>query len=126
MQRLTCLAKIVPSYSCVIGAVDAMQTGIGGVLFAKGKHPIMWCATFLDDIQQCIMTTENAGGDLTNSDLEHAGVLAQADVANNLYSLCDHTLSTLNNNIGAVSRNQKGALTSDCAGTYLCCLTNLH
>ena len=88
-----------------------MQAGIGGVLFAEGKHPIMWCMTFLDDIQQCMVTIENTAGDITNSDLEQAGVLAQADVTNNLYDLHDHTLTTLNDNIAAVSQNQKGAVT---------------
>ena len=96
------------------------------MLFAEGKHEIMWCTTFLDDIQQHIMTTENPGGNLTNSDLEQAGVLAQADIVNNLYDLHDCTLSILNDNIAAVSHNHKEALTSNHAGAYLCCLTSLH
>ena len=119
-QRLTHLTKIVPDYPCVISAVDAAQTGMGGVLFTEGKHPIMWHTTFPDDIQQCMVTTENTAGDLTNSDLEQVGVIAQADVANNLYDLHDQMLSTLNDNTAAVSHNQKVALTSDCAGAYLC------
>ena len=116
----------MPDYPSVIGAVDAAQVGMGGVLFAEGKHPIMLRMTFPDDIQQCMVTIENTAGDITNSDLEQAGVLAQANVANNLYDLCDGTLATLNNNIAAISRNQKGALTSDRAGAYLCRLTSLH
>ena len=99
---------------------------MGGVLFANEKHPIMWCATFLEDIQQCIVTTNNPGGDLTNSNLEQVGVLAQANIANNLFDLCDHTFSTLKDNIAAISHNHKGALTSNCAGAYLCHLTSLH
>ena len=86
----------------------------------------MWHATFPDDIQQCMVTTENMAGDLTNSSLEQAGVLAQANIPNNLYDLHDRTLSTLNDNIAAVSQNGKGTLTSDCASTYLCQLTSLH
>ena len=91
------------------------------MLFAEGKHPIMWCTMFPDDIQQCMVTIKN-----TNSDLEQAGVLAQANVMNNLYDLCDRTLTTLNDNIAAVSWNRKGTLTSDHAGAYLCRLTSLH
>ena len=119
-QRPTCLAKIVPNYPSVIGAVDAVQTGMGGVLFVKGKHPIMWHTMFPDVIQQCMVTIKNAAGDITNSDLEQAGVLIQADVVNNCYDLQDCTLATLNDNVAAVSHNQKGALTSNCAGAYLC------
>ena len=104
-QRPTCLAEIVPDYPLVIGAVDAAQAGMGGVLFAEGKHPVMWRVTFPDDIQQCMVTIENTAGDITNSDLEQAGVLAQADVANTLYDLRDRTLTTLNDNITAISWN---------------------
>ena len=110
----------MPNYPSVIGTVDAAQTGMGGVLFAKGKHPIMWHAMLPDDIQQRMVTIENTAGDITNSDLEQAGVLTQANVVNNLYDLRDCTLATLNDNVAAVSRNQKGALTSDGAGAYLC------
>ena len=116
----------MPNYPPIIGAVDAMQVGMGGVLFAERKHPVMWCMTFLDDIQQCMVTIENTAGDITNSDLEQAGVLAQADIANTLYDLRDRTLTTLNDNITAISRNRKGALTSDQASAYLCRLTSLH
>ena len=65
----------------------------------------MWCMIFLDDIQQHMVTIENTAGNITNSNLEQAGVLAQANVANNLYDLCDCTLATLNDNITAVSWN---------------------
>ena len=116
----------MPDYPLVIGAVDAAQVGMGGVLFAKGKHPIMWRVTFLDDIQQRMVSIKNTSGDITNSDLEQAGVLAQADVANNLYDLRDRTLATLNNNIAAISWNRTGVHTSDRAGAYLCRLTSLH
>ena len=116
----THLAKVVLNYPCVIRAMDATRTGMGSVLFASSKHPMLWHMTFPEDIQQCIMTTDNPGGDLTNSDLEQTGVLAQANITNNLYDLHDHTLSTLNDNIAAGSHSHKGALTSDQAGTYIC------
>ena len=120
--QTTC-SRNLKTYPCVIRAGDAAQTGMGGVLFTKGKHLIMRHATFPEDIQQCIMTTDNPGGDLTNSNLEQAGVLTQANVANNLYDLCNHALSTLNDNIAAISCNCKGALTSN---HVLCHLTSLH
>ena len=84
-----------------------MQVGMGGVLFAEGKHPIMWHMTFPDDIQQHMVTIKNTAGNITNSSLEQAGVLAQANVANNLYDLHDRTLATLNDNIVAISQNHK-------------------
>ena len=66
------------------------------------------------------------GGDITNSDLEQAGLLARADVTNTVFDLCDRTLTTLNDNITAISCNKKGAITSDQSTAYLCHLTSLH
>ena len=52
-----------------------------------------------------MVTTKNTAGDITNSNLEQAGVLTQADIVNNLYDLWDCTLTTLNNNVVAISHN---------------------
>ena len=91
------------------------------------RHPpTLWQTTFSVDIQQCIISIENPLGDLTNSDLEQAGVLAHADVAASLYDLRELTLATLNNNTAAITQNQKGAITSDQAAAYLCHLSSLH
>ena len=61
-----------------------------------------------------------------NSNLEQAGVLAQADVMNTVFDLCDRMLATLNDNITAISHNKKGAITSNQSAAYLCRLTSLH
>ena len=47
-------------------------------------------------------------------------------MAASLYDLWELTLSTLNDNSAAISRNQKGAITSDQAAAYLCRLSSLH
>ena len=69
---------------------------------------------------------ENPTGDLTNSDLKQAGVLAQVDVVASLYDLHELTLATLNDNTAAIACNCKGAITLDQAATYLCHLSSLH
>ena len=117
---------MVPDYPSVIGSVDAAKPGMGGVLFAPGHPLTLWYATFSLDIQLRIMSLYNPGGDLTNSDLEQAGILAQAAVAASLYNLRKLTLLTLNNNTAAISRNQKGAVTYEQAAAYLCHLSSLH
>ena len=68
--RPTRLAKVVPDYPSVIGAVDSAKPGMGGVLFTEGEAPIMWRAQFPEDIQERIVSSDNPTGDLTNSDLE--------------------------------------------------------
>ena len=117
---------MVPDYPSVIGSVDAAKQGMGGVLFAPRHPPTLWRAAFLPDIQACIVSFDSPKGDLTNSDLEQAGILAHADIATSLYDLRELTLSTLNDNSAAVSRNRKGAIMSDQAAAYLCRLSSLH
>ena len=85
-QQPTHLSEVMPNCPCVIDANITTRTKMGGVHFAKGRHPIIWQTTFAEDIQQHIVTIKNLGGNLTNSDLEQAGVLIQANLANNLYN----------------------------------------
>ena len=110
----------------MIGSIDATKPGMGGVLFTPGKPLAMWQASFPPDIQLCIVSTANTTGDLTNSDLEQAGILAQADMATLLFNLWELTLATLNDNIATISCNRKGTITSNQATTYLCHLSSLH
>ena len=97
--------EIMPDYPSVIGSVDATKLGMGGVLFAPRKPPAMWWASFPEDIQWHIVSTDNATGDLTNSDLEQAGVLTQADMATFLFDIQELTLATLNDHVAAISWN---------------------
>ena len=69
----THFAELVPDYPSAIGSVDAAKSGMGGVLFAESKPPLLWCAPFPSDIQACIISTKNPTGDIMNSDLEQAG-----------------------------------------------------
>ena len=69
---------------------------------------------------------DNPSGNLMNSDLEQAGVLALADMAASLYDLHELTLATLNSNTATITWNWKCAITSDQAATYLCHLSSLH
>ena len=122
----THFAEIVPNYPSVIGSVDAAKPGMRGVLFTPSKPPALWHAHFPEEVQHCIVSTANTAGDLTNSDLEQADMLAQADMASCLFDLWELMLATLNDNVAAASQNRKGAITSDQAAAYLCCLSSLH
>ena len=104
-HRPTCFTEIVPNYPSVIGSVDAAKPSMGGMLFAPGKPLAMWCARFPEEVQCCIVSTANTVGDLTNSDLEQAGVLAQANMALHLFDLWELMLTTLNDNVAAISQN---------------------
>ena len=93
----------MPDYPLVIGSVDATKSSMGGVLFAKGKQPLLWCAPFPPAIRAHIIFTNNPNGDITNSNPEKAGILAKANVANMVYDLRNQMLTTLNDNITAIS-----------------------
>ena len=97
------LAEVVLEYPSVIGSVDAAKPGMGGVLFAPGHPLTLWHATFLPDIQAHIVSFDNPGGDLTNSDLEQAGILTHANIAASLNDLWELMLSTLNDNSAVIS-----------------------
>ena len=119
-ERPTRLAEIVPDHPTIVGASDAAKAGMGGVFFAPGERPVVWRHPFPAAIQSELVTEANLAGRLTNSDLEQAGVLAQAMMANSLFDLRECTLFTLSDNTPAVSRFRKGSVTSDQAAAYLC------
>jgi hypothetical protein len=96
------------------------------VVFAPGQPPTLWQAAFPPDIQARIVSMANHARHIMNSDLEQAGVLGQANIAASLFDLQELMLATVNNNMAAVTRNTKGAITSDQPAAYLCRLSSLH
>jgi len=77
-------------------------------------------------VQNRLVSFANPHGDLTNSDLEQAGVLAQADVATEQCDLRELTLATLCNTTAAVSQNRKGSITVKGPPANMCQNTSLH
>ena len=126
MERPTRLGEIVPDHPCILGAVDACKAGMGGVLFTENHRPVLWRERFPEQIQRRLVSFDNPNGDLTNSDLEQTGVLAQADIATNEFDIRERTLATLSDNTPAISRNHKGAVTTDQAGAYTCRMASMH
>ena len=124
-HRPTRLAELVPDTPRASGASDAAKPGMGGVWFTS-TGPILWRTPFLPCIQRRLVSDANPTGDLTNSDLEHAGVIAHADVAAQHFDVREATLSLLNDNITALSRSRRGSVTSDKTAAYLLRLASLH
>jgi len=124
--RPTRLAELIPELPSVLGACDAAKAGMGGVLFCPGFAPLLWRAPFPTSVQNRLVSFANPHGDLTNSDLEQAGILAQANVATEQYDLRELTLATLCDNTAAVSRNRKGSITVNGPPANMCQSTSLH
>ena len=125
-SRPTRIAEVVPEEPSVIRADDAAIMGMGGVIFAQEESPLLWRAPFPDDIQARIVSADNPQGDLTNSDLEQAAMLAGADVMAHHYDVRELTSASLSDNTPAISRRRKGAVTANSAGAYLCRASSLH
>ena len=70
------LVKAPPSY---VGYCDACKFGAGGVWVSGRKElpPFVWRAAFPEEIQRRVVSFSNPNGDITNSDLEMAGVLLE-------------------------------------------------
>ena len=124
--RPTRLGEIVRDTLSGIGACDAAGPGMGGVWFIPNENPILWRSSFPVSIQKRLVTWSNPRGDLTNSDLELAAIVAQQDVLCQRIDTRERTFCTLTDNTPALSWARKGSVTSEAAAAYLLRLNSLH
>jgi hypothetical protein len=78
-SRPTSVLELTPGPPAYIGYVDASGFGAGGV-WISGTHnitPTVWRIPFPPDVEKRLVSDSNPTGDITNSDLEMAGVLLQ-------------------------------------------------
>ena len=88
---------------------------MGGFIFdtfSLTSHPIVWRTPFPQEVQDRLVSFDNPSRDVTNSDLELAGVIAGHDVTasgldlrhQNIVNLCDNTPLVAWTQKGSVSR----------------------
>ena len=99
---------------------------MGGIFYDHNEVPHVWRQPFPADIQANLVSFDNPKGSITNSDLEQAGQLAQVCLLSERADLRYCTILTGCDNTPAVSRMNKGALTSDGVPAMLCNLGCLH
>jgi hypothetical protein len=102
-RRPTHLAEIVPQAPTLLGATDAAKHGMGGVYFDSAGNAFVWREPFPHAVQRRLVSHENPTGDVTNSDLEHAGLLAQVDLMTDTHDVCYVTIENFSDNTSAVS-----------------------
>ena len=119
-HRPTHLAEIVPEEPAILGTTDAAKAGMGGVFFDHENNPHVWRYPFPTDIQQNMVSTDNPDGTVTNSDFEHAGMLAQVSLIATTHDVTYSTVMTGSDNTPAVSRISRGAVSNDRADARLC------
>ena len=70
----------MPQEPTLLGATDAAKVGMGGVFFDHNSQGFVWRQPFPQEVQDRLVSASNPGGSITNSNLEHAGLLGQVDV----------------------------------------------
>ena len=125
-HRPTRIAEIVPQEPTMLGATDAAKAGMGGIFYDPSGTPHVWRHPFPADVQRRLISADTPAGDITNSDLEHAALLAQVDAMCALRPLAYATLENFCDNTPAVSRVRKGAVSSHGTAAALCRLSSDH
>jgi hypothetical protein len=127
-SRPTRWGELVDSDPRFLGTVDASGTGMGGVwLNPSGRcAPLLWRLSFPTLLRAWLVSTNNPSGDITNSDLEHAGAVCHQDILAQCYDIREATVCTLTDNTAALSREQRGSTSVDNPAAYLCRLSSLH
>jgi hypothetical protein len=128
--RHTRFREVVPTAIRALGACDACQQGMGGIVFlpaADGTpEPLLWRALFPLEIQQQLVSWTNPTGTITNSDLELAATIAQHDILTEQMDVREGTIATLTDNTPAQAWQRKGSTTTTGPAAYLLRLQALH
>lgn len=133
--RPTRIYELVPTFPLYLGATDASGIGMGGVIFvpaldatpAKPEwESYLWREPFPPDVARALVTVDNPGGSITNSDLELAATVAHHDVISVNFGAAESTVGTLHDNIPAVFWNRKGSTSTTGPAAYLLRIQSLH
>ena len=129
-SRPTELAEIVPDHPIALGPHDASGAGMGGAWLpaTTDSHipPLLWRARFPKHIQDRLVSHSNPHGDITNSDLELAGLLAQQDILAQQVNCRGRTMLPLGDNTPMVSWHHKQSTTTTGPAAYLLRLNSIH
>ena len=129
-SRPTRLAELIPDQTpSTNGACDAAGTGMGGVHFVPTSNkiiPLLWRQPFPPWVRDRLSSFKNLNGDITNSDLELAGSIAQNDVLAQAADVCEKTTHNSYDNIATVYWQRKGATTTLGPAAYLLRLQAFH
>jgi hypothetical protein len=88
--------------------------------------PILWRATFPNEISKNLVSQKNPKGQLTNSDLELAAGIIQHDVAAHNFDICEKTIASGSDNTPTLAWQAKGSTTTTTAPAYLLRLQAIH
>jgi hypothetical protein len=88
--------------------------------------PLLWRFPFAQEIQDALVSSNNMGRTITNSDLEQLALVCHPDVLTSHHDIREHTICALSDNTAAVSRDRRGSTLVNAPSAYLCRLTSIH
>ena len=110
----TYLTEIIPQQPTLLGSMDAAKPGVSRVFFDSESTPHAWHHPFPPNVQADLVSFDNPHGEVTNSNLKQAGLIAQANV------MChSHDTRYATDNTPMVSCFCKGAVSSDTSAAPL-------
>ena len=115
-------------------ACNAAGEGMGGVHFIPlssnlgdtDVEPILWQHPFPQWVRDHLSSFHNPHGNITNSNLELAGYIAQHDTLAQFANVTDRTVHNCYGNIAAAYWQRKGATTALGPAAFLLQLQGLH
>lgn len=103
---------------------------MGGVLFLADNNQrpraLLWRCPFSSAISNDLVSFANPKGNITDSDLELAGIIVQQDIAVQATDMAERTNHTLSDNTPAVTWQTKGSTTATGPAACLLRLQALH
>jgi hypothetical protein len=99
---------------------------MGKVYLDIGGNAFVWQEPFPHAMQRQLVSHDNPSGDVTNSNLEHVGLLAQVNLMTHTHDVCYATLENFPDNTPAVSQVRKGAVSAAGAAAGLCRFASNH
>ena len=135
-SRPTRLAEVVPLRPVADGHHDASGAGAGGVWWPSDQvsarrgwspdQPVLWRLPWPSWVSGKLVTAENPGGTISNSDLELAGGLIQLECAAQTLDVRERTIVSRGDNLNTTFWERKGNTTTDSVPAYLLRLFGLH
>jgi hypothetical protein len=80
---------------------------------------LLWRSPFLVEIQECLVSFDNPGDDINNSELKLAGSVAQHNVLAQQFDVREATIHDSSDNVATVWWQQKYAISSSGPTTRL-------
>lgn len=127
-RRPTRIAELVDTLPVAYGTADACGVGMGGIWLSHDPAftPILWRATFPENVQAALVTHTNRSGTINNSDLELAAQLAEQDILMQQRDCRERTITTFTDNIATRAWHRKGSRSTAGPSAYLLRLNALH